>query len=98
VVSIVWICAVGLLVWPWKPPFDPSQPYQVVRPNELDQPDPTKPVFSKAEFEAFKAAAHRREDIQTAVGVVLIPPFLLLMLGAALIWAIRGFRAHDVGR
>jgi hypothetical protein len=37
-------------------------------------------------------------DIPTAVGVVLIPPFLLLMLGAALMWVIRGFRAHDVGR
>ena len=31
-------------------------------------------------------------DIQTAVGVIFIPPLLLLMLGSALGWAIKGFR------
>ena len=63
VVSIVWICAVGLAEWPYANAFGLSG-----------------------------------GDIPTAVGVVLIPPFLLLMLGAALIWVIRGFRVHDVGR
>ena len=101
VMSIVWICAVGMVAWsiltptvadlpdaPWvkptsaKPPFDPSKPFKVVTPNAFDQFDPV-------EFSAFK----RWDEIKTGIEVAFVPPLLLLMLGAALIWAIRGFRA-----
>jgi hypothetical protein len=106
VMSIVWICAVGMVAWstltpavadlpdaPWvkptsgKPPFDPSKPYRALTPDEFEQFDPVK-------FEAFK----RWAEIKTGIEVAFVPPLLLLMLGAALIWVIRGFRAHDVGR
>jgi hypothetical protein len=43
-------------------------------------------------------ATRLQDDIQWTIAGAVIPPMGLLMLGAALIWAIRGFRAHDVGR
>ena len=99
VVSIVWICTVVMLVWPtltvadlpdapWvkqtsgKPPFDPSKPYRALTTEEFDRFDPV-------EFSVFK----RRDEIKTEIEVAFVPPLLLLMLGAALTWVIRGFRA-----
>jgi hypothetical protein len=62
-----------------KPPFDPTKPYQVW---------PGTPVFSAAEFSVVK----RHEEIKTGVEVALIPPMVLLMLGLAGGWVVRGFR------
>jgi hypothetical protein len=59
----------------------------------LSLPPPDPPLqgttFSASEFAAFGA---RKSAIQTAAEIALIPPVLLLMIGSALGWAIRGFR------
>jgi hypothetical protein len=65
-----------------KPPFDPSKPYRALTTEEFDRFDPV-------EFSVFK----RRDEIKTEIEVAFVPPLLLLMLGAALTWVIRGFRA-----
>jgi hypothetical protein len=100
VLSIAWIVGVGGVTWSWKPPFDPSQPFEVVSSSKRVLSDaefqalgaPESPKFNPQEFAAFKLSAQRWETIQTAAEVALIPPTLLLILGSALGWAIRGFR------
>jgi len=49
-----------------KPPFDPTKPYEVLRP----------PI-----------------DYPRAIALSLMPPGLLLFLGCAGWWVLRGFRA-----
>jgi hypothetical protein len=105
------------MMWPWKPPFDPNKPFEVVpssaasgagmfddlvpKPKKRvlsdaefqaalpDAPWATKPQFDPSEFAAFKLTAQRK----TTAEVALIPPILLLLIGSALGWAIRGFRS-----
>lgn len=111
VLSITWIVGVGGVTWTWKPPFDPSKPFEIVPSSKraefqaLGARDPwaefnpqgspkaaTPTEFDPLEFATFKLSAQRWETIQTAAEVALIPPILLLTLGSALGWAIRGFR------
>jgi hypothetical protein len=49
-----------------KPPFDPTKPYEVLRP----------PI-----------------NYARVLSLALIPPSLLLVLGCAGLWVLRGFRA-----
>jgi hypothetical protein len=103
VASVLWIGGVGTVAWLGfpltKPPFDPSQPYETYTglPSDADPQDragAARPSTETPFILPSDAAevAGRRQAIKNAVEVALIPPALILALGTALGWAIRGFR------
>jgi hypothetical protein len=103
VASVVWLCAVGAVTTWWvlpkaaelsdaevsKPPFDPSKPFEVV-------PDWAKPggvpLQNLPDAPWVVTEQKKKAAIQTAAEIALIPPALVLALGAALGWVVKGFR------
>ena len=95
VLSMLWIAGVGVVTWrappgkknppppgfiidqPTAPPFDPSKQYE---------------EFDPAEFEQFKARQNASKMIERGVELALIPPILVLAIGSAFVWVVRGFR------
>lgn len=104
VASIVWVCAVGAVTWSTLPkvlpPFDqlPDQSKLVTDPNLLAQlNDPKlqapKPPFDPSKpYDVVVTAAERNALLFRAGQIAFIPPVLLLVVGAALGWAVKGFR------
>jgi hypothetical protein len=94
VLSVLWIGGVGYVTWqhfpvdltvtPGKAPsaeFDPDEFLARTAPDF----DPSKPYVVVRDKE-------RRDAIQFASLLALIPPAFVLALGSALVWAFRGFR------
>jgi hypothetical protein len=71
-----------------KPPFDPTKPFIVIPPEDV-APLPDVPQTAPS---ASLAAVKSKAAIQIAAEIALIPPVLVLAFGAALGWAIKGFR------
>jgi hypothetical protein len=94
VASVVWVCTVGAVTWSImpekKPPFDPSKPYEEFVPDSAPEP-PSKPGM----FDDLVRDAERNTVVQHAAETALIPPVLVLVLGVALGWAVKGFRANE---
>ena len=64
-----------------KPAFDQSQPFTVVE----------KPPFDPDAYLA-PSRRERRQTVQFAILLALMPPVFVLALGSALRWAFMGFR------
>jgi hypothetical protein len=94
VLSVLWIGFVATMTWQTLP-TDPNPPLRFV----ID-----KPGDELSWWEKYRSAAadlpdapriiDGREQIRSAVFEAFIPPLSMLALGAALIWAMRGFRAR----
>ena len=97
ILSVLWIGGVGVVTWqhfpvdllltPGRVPsgtFDPDA-YLAQYAPDFDPSNPSKPVRLIKDKE-------RREAIQFAVVLALLPPIFLLAFGSALVWAFRGFR------
>ena len=52
----------------------------------------TAPDFDPSKTYVVIRDKERREAIQFAVVLALLPPIFLLALGSALVWALKGFR------
>ena len=106
VLSVLWIGAVGIVVWHEK--------NWMFKPDGLILvPGSTADICSTAKdeqqcFDLLRAAGknpytaldeldrdrseQRRKTIQFVSTVALVPPAFVLALGSALLWAVRGFR------
>ena len=82
VVSVMWICAAGAVTW-WAT----WDPWGVVSetPPDWAKPEPGEPGPHVLSPDVLSR-------VQTTAEIALIPPALTLVFGAALGWAIRGFR------
>jgi hypothetical protein len=90
VLSVFWVGGIGGVAWlkfpPAVPQFDPTKPYEVVPNYPLSDAEvglPDAPWVKKTE---------RWDAIKTGAEMALIPPLLILLVGSALGWAIRGFK------
>jgi len=86
VLSVLWIgavIAVATLNFPAADPWAKFNPQPSAQQQSDSLPDAPWVI---------EAAANRQRAIQTATEIALIPPVLLLMIGSALGWALRGFR------
>jgi hypothetical protein len=83
VLSVLWIGGVGVVTWPQVPIFDRSMPFSFEEAPRFPVPADYDP-FSKSSY----LIAWARDDAPVA----LIPPLLVLAIGSALGWAIKGFK------
>jgi hypothetical protein len=89
------------------PPFDPTKPVEkVTDPALLAKLNATSAprddgnwfdatghrVVSKEEFREAQTK-YRREALSSAVFLGIMPPIAVLIIGASLAWAVRGFKA-----
>jgi hypothetical protein len=87
VASVVWIGGVGVMTLPAGALAD-LNPLPSGFVGEKPPFDPYKPFLPLAPW-----IEAQRAQVREAVFSALIPPGVLLALGAALAWAFRGFRA-----
>lgn len=92
------------------PPFDPSKPYLVVPDGSTDLSKLSddelvklynkalaakgKPVTDPDILAQLNGTPRPRDQIRAAAFLAFMPPLFVLALGAASLWATRGFRAH----
>jgi hypothetical protein len=100
VLSACWIVAVGSFTWSTLPRDE-----EVVPPGyvvDFDKPLPTlphwdpldpKPPFDPNQPYTIIRSAERIEQIKRAVVVAFAAPSIVLILGTALAWVVRGFRS-----
>jgi hypothetical protein len=67
------------------PPFDPSKPFKVIEPDGTEQDGIIDPFAPKPPPKSMVSTA----------GIILGPPFTVLVFGLALRWVIRGFRPYQ---
>lgn len=94
VVSLLWIGGVAAMTWLTLPSFCPRHPSvgDVVDATCFTAltAQPFDPDVFLAKFDA--QAAVRQQAIERSILIALMPPLGLLVVGSALIWALRGFR------
>jgi hypothetical protein len=77
VLSVCWIVAVGAIAWSGMP-----------RNYQGDEEHPTGRSF----IDRIVREHEREQDIKLGVAIAFVPPIIVLALGAATAWAIKGFR------
>jgi hypothetical protein len=98
VLSVCWIVTVGAFTWSILPADEevpgsakgdtkdlPPPPPGYVLDKSIPRFDPDKPYV-------IVRSAERTERIKSAAVWAFAPPSIILVLGAALAWAIHGFR------
>jgi hypothetical protein len=89
--SVLWVCIVGGLTW-WRLPTQEVIIWDPFDPPKGSGFDPDKWLREKDKEEAERVAQERRTALTFAGGLAFAPPAFLLVLGWALVWAVRGFR------
>jgi hypothetical protein len=80
--SVLWIGGVGVVTWRSLPTkYELTKAFVPVQPSG-------EPTFDPHEFALFK----RTEVIKSGAEIALIPPALVLVIGLASVWVVRGFR------
>jgi hypothetical protein len=96
VLSVGWIVAVGTFTWSTLPRDEEVVPpgYVVDFDKPLPQWDPhdPPPQFDPNQPYTIIRSAERIERIKSGVMVAFAAPSIVLILGAALAWVVRGFR------
>lgn len=94
--------AVGTLTWPWGWQWpNPWEEIQVVHGNQLEvrTPDGTIHQFpanaSTDEIDRTVTNYWRWHELRSALRLALSAPALVFLIGAACIWAFKGFRPAD---
>ena len=80
--SVLWIGGVGVVTWRSLP-----TEYELTKGCAPVEPS-GEPTFDPCKFALFK----RNEDIKLGAEIALIPPVLVLAIGLAFVWVVRGFR------
>jgi hypothetical protein len=89
VLSMVWVAGVGVHTWRTFPSYEPYVYDSDTFLGELR--GDIAPRFPAREEPAVVAVVKRHAVIQSVIRAV-VPPFFVLALGSALVWAFRGFR------
>jgi hypothetical protein len=100
VLSVCWIVAVGAFTWVMLPaddwvPVSESPTDQAGSQNNNtadDKFEPSKPTFDPSK-PFYVPVSETAELFKKAAVLALVPPTIILALGAALAWTINGFRA-----
>ena len=95
VLSVCWIVAVGAFTWATLPEV-PSRPPAKEEKSDIVQGESGPEFkFDPEAFEAFKRSAERSaertERIKSAAVLAFAPPSIVIVLGVAFAWAIKGF-------
>jgi hypothetical protein len=88
VLSVLWIGGVGFVTW-WTVPIASFDNHAAVMRQELPSIEEANRAI-EADRRAHNALL--KEHLSRASVFAIAPPAFVLALGAALIWAIRGFR------
>jgi hypothetical protein len=96
VLSVCWIIGVGVVLWPIFPPSPSSWPgTPVFIPDYVPGKfNPDEVLARNGDREALARVARKQQwkAAELAAALALVPPALVLVLGASLIWVARGFR------
>lgn len=106
VLSVCWVVAISALTWStlptdeWVPGWArnestdlPNKPPKQETPADLWPGTPVKPQFNPNEPYEVDKSGERMEHIRKAAVLAFVPPTIIVVLGGALAWAIRGFQA-----
>jgi len=103
ILSVLWVAGVAFMAWEKFADIDRLET-QAIGKSDTSIPRPRGPWDDYADPMAppvvSKTAAEERRTAIWGDGIriAFLPPVFVLALGAALVWAFRGFGESDVGR
>jgi hypothetical protein len=102
VTSILWMVAIGIVTWKKLPVDDWTRDTECARKTidecVRDYAAKHPGEFNPNEYLHDATVREQREAIWVGAFVALLPPMLVLLLGAALAWAFSGFRAKPLNK